>query len=191
MLLLCLWGTRAASGWFKDLILLSSCSCVGSDLPWVSCSQVFKSSHWFELCERFVAYLPARGCECISSTRCSDFGGSVGWKPGLEFDYFFEVSRLNVVKVLSVYSCYTDPSASATGCHKPKRGCCICCIFICMCAVYLKSLGWKSKVPFALRHSLCTSLVFVPQAELFKHNKWHFLLQDCSFSSLLLLCFLP
>lgn len=33
-----------------------------------------------------------------------DSGGSVGLKLGLEFEYFFEVFRLNVVKVLSVYS---------------------------------------------------------------------------------------
>lgn len=45
-------------------------------------------------------------------------GSSVGLQPGLEFDYFFEVSRLNVVKVLSWN---TDLlSASATGYHLPR-----------------------------------------------------------------------
>lgn len=49
-------------------------------------------------------------------------GGSVGLKYGLEFDYLFKVSRLHVVKVLSVYFWNTDLSASVTGCHLPKGG---------------------------------------------------------------------
>lgn len=70
-------------------------------------------------------------------------GGSVGLKPGLEFEYFFEVSRLNVVKVLSVYSCDTDLlAASATGYHLPKGV--PACLFACvLCS--LNHLGGRAK----------------------------------------------
>lgn len=116
-------GTTAVSGWFKDFILLTSC--VGNKLQWVSCKEVFKSSPWSELCKRFVVIPSAKGCENARHLQHQmqglwGSGGSVGLKYGLEFDYLLKVSRLHVVKVLSVCFWNTDLSASVTRCHLQK-----------------------------------------------------------------------
>lgn len=89
----------------------------------------------------------------------------------------FKVSRLHVVKVLSVYFCNANLSASVAGCHLLKGG--FACLFAFVpCSTNCLDVRAKSH----LHWHTAFALVFVSQAELFKHNIWHFLLQNWPFS---------
>lgn len=137
MLLLCLWGTAAVSGCSKDFVLPSSC--VGSNLQWPSCNQVFKRSHWCELCKGLLSFSLQKAVRLQGTSSCRDFGVLGAWRVwnmGWNLIIYLRFPGC-MVKVLSAYFWNSDLSASVTGCHLPKGGPAWLLVFVLCCLNHL------------------------------------------------------